>query len=214
MRTFRALRSSITRCSSQLSCKTFKLFHFSRSGVYSAVLVLSRHTDLFSRARAIASASPPDFGKRIRIHGDYHLGQVLRTRGDYTILDFEGEPARTLAQRRAKQSPLKDVAGMLRSFSYAAYAALNHSAQSRPDEAKNLELWAGLWHNAVSIEFLRAYRIAIEATNPYLIPQPAQAQLLLNGYLLEKALYELLYELDNRQAWVRIPLAGILTLLQ
>ena len=183
-------------------------------GADSAVLVLSRHDDLFSRARAIASASPADFGKRIRIHGDYHLGQVLRTRGDYTILDFEGEPARTLAQRRAKQSPLKDVAGMLRSFSYAAYAALNDSAQSRPDEAKKLELWAGLWHNAVSIEFLRAYRIAIEATNPYLIPQPAQAQLLLNGYLLEKALYELLYELDNRQAWVRIPLAGILTLLQ
>lgn len=183
-------------------------------GADSAVLVLSRHDDLFSRARAIASASPADFGKRIRIHGDYHLGQVLRTRGDYTILDFEGEPARTLAQRRAKQSPLKDVAGMLRSFSYAAYAALNDSAQSRPDEAKNLELWAGLWHNEVSIEFLRAYRIAIEATNPYLIPQPAQAQLLLNGYLLEKALYELLYELDNRQAWVRIPLAGILTLLQ
>ena len=180
----------------------------------SAVVVLSRHNDLFSRARAIASASPADFGKRIRIHGDYHLGQVLRTRGDYTILDFEGEPARTLAQRRAKQSPLKDVAGMLRSFSYAAYAALNDSAQSRPDETKNLELWAGLWHNAVSIEFLRAYRIAIEVTNPYLIPQPAQAQLLLNGYLLEKALYELLYELDNRQAWVRIPLAGILTLLQ
>ncbi len=183
-------------------------------GADSAVLVLSRHDDLFSRARAIASASPADFGKRIRIHGDYHLGQVLRTRGDYTILDFEGEPARTLAQRRAKQSPLKDVAGMLRSFSYAAYAALNDSSQSRPDEAKNLELWAGLWHNAVSIEFMRAYRIAIEATNPYLIPQPAQAQLLLNGYLLEKALYELLYELDNRQAWVRIPLAGILTLLQ
>lgn len=183
-------------------------------GADSAVLVLSRQNDLFSRARAIASASPADFGKRIRIHGDYHLGQVLRTRGDYTILDFEGEPARTLAQRRAKQSPLKDVAGMLRSFSYAAYAALNDSAQSRPDEAKNLEIWAGLWHNAVSIEFLRAYRIAIEATNPYLIPQPAEAQLLLNGYLLEKALYELLYELDNRQAWVRIPLAGILTLLQ
>jgi maltose alpha-D-glucosyltransferase/alpha-amylase len=179
----------------------------------SAVLVLSRHNDLSSRAQAIASASPADFGKRIRIHGDYHLGQVLRARGDYTILDFEGEPARTLAQRRAKQSPLKDVAGMLRSFSYAAYAALNDSVQSHPEEAKNLELWAGLWQNAVSIEFLHAYRIAIEATNPHLIPQPAQAQLLLNGYLLEKALYELLYELDNRQAWVRIPLAGILTLL-
>ena len=157
---------------------------------------------------------PRRFGQRIRIHGDYHLGQVLRSRGDYAILDFEGEPARTLAARRAKQSPLKDVAGMLRSFSYAAYAALNAFAERRPEEAKNLELWAGLWQNAVSTEFLRAYGLAIDATNPHLIPQPQQAQLLLNAYLLEKALYELLYELDNRQTWVRIPLAGIVTLLQ
>jgi len=183
-------------------------------GVEHAALVLGRRNDLFSRARAIASAAPADFGQRIRIHGDYHLGQVLRSRGDYTILDFEGEPARTLAARRAKQSPLKDVAGMLRSFSYGAYAALNAFAEGRPEEAKNLELWAGLWQNAVSTEFLRAYGIAIDATNPHLIPQPPQAQLLLHAYLLEKALYELLYELDNRQTWVRIPLAGIVTLLQ
>ena len=176
--------------------------------------LLSRQDDLLSRARAIASASPTDFGQRIRIHGDYHLGQVLRCRGDYTILDFEGEPARTLAERRAKQSPLKDVAGMLRSFSYAAYAALDDYVQNRGDEAKGLELWAGLWQNVVSTEFLRAYRIAIDATNPQLIPQPPRVQHLLDAYLLEKALYELLYELDNRQAWVRIPLAGIFTLLQ
>ncbi len=176
--------------------------------------LLSRQDDLLSRARAIASASPTDFGQRIRIHGDYHLGQVLRCRGDYTILDFEGEPARTLAERRAKQSALKDVAGMLRSFSYAAYAALDDYIQNRGDEAKGLELWAGLWQNVVSTEFLRAYRIAIDATNPQLIPQPPRVQHLLDAYLLEKALYELLYELDNRQAWVRIPLAGIFTLLQ
>lgn len=190
------------------------LSRLSGSAADSAALVLNRQSDLFSRARSIASAAPADFGQRIRIHGDYHLGQVLRSRGDYTILDFEGEPARSLAERRAKQSPLKDVAGMLRSFSYAAYAALFEFARSRPDEAKHLEPWAGLWQNAVSTEFLRAYRIAIDATNPHLVPRPAQAQLLLNGYLLEKALYELLYELDNRQAWVPIPLAGILTLLQ
>jgi maltose alpha-D-glucosyltransferase / alpha-amylase len=179
-----------------------------------AALVLSRRIELFSRAKAIASATSSDSGQRTRIHGDYHLGQVLRSRGDYVILDFEGEPARTLAERRAKQSPLKDVAGMLRSFSYAAYAGLNAFAQRRPDDAKNLEPWARLWQNAVSTEFLRAYRLSIAATNPNLIPQPAQAQLLLNAYLLEKALYELLYELDNRPAWVRIPLAGILALPQ
>jgi len=180
--------------------------------VDTAALLLSRRIELFARARAIASATPADAGWRIRIHGDYHLGQVLRSRGDYVILDFEGEPARSLAQRRAKQSPLKDVAGMLRSFSYAAYAALNTFAQRRPDDAKNIEPWATLWQNAVSTEFLRAYKDTINATNPDLIPQTRQSQLLLSAYLLEKSLYELLYELDNRPTWVRIPLAGILAL--
>jgi maltose alpha-D-glucosyltransferase / alpha-amylase len=182
--------------------------------VDNAALVLSRRIELFARARAIASATPNDAGQRIRIHGDYHLGQVLRSRSDYVILDFEGEPARSLEQRRAKQSPLKDVAGMLRSFSYAAYAALNAFAQRRPDNAKNLEPWATLWQNAVSTEFLRAYQLTINETNPNLIPQPSQSQRLLNAYLLEKSLYELLYELDNRPTWVRIPLAGILALLR
>jgi maltose alpha-D-glucosyltransferase / alpha-amylase len=177
-----------------------------------AALFLSRRINLFARARAIASATPADAGQRIRIHGDYHLGQVLRSHGDYVILDFEGEPARSLAARRAKQSPLKDVAGMLRSFSYAAYAAHNAFAQRRPDDAKNLEPWATLWQNAVSTEFLHTYQHTIHAANPDLIPRAAPAQLLLNAYLLEKSLYELLYELDNRPTWVRIPLAGILAL--
>jgi maltose alpha-D-glucosyltransferase/alpha-amylase len=177
-----------------------------------AALVLSRRLELFARARAIASATPNAAGQRIRVHGDYHLGQVLRSRGDYVILDFEGEPARSLHERRDKQSPLKDVAGMLRSFSYAAYAALNTFAQRRPDDAKNLDPWLTLWQNSVSTEFLRAYQLAINATYPSLIPEPRQAQICLVTYLLEKALYELLYELDNRPMWVRIPLAGILSL--
>jgi len=179
-----------------------------------AALVLSRRIELFARARAIASTTPADAGQRIRIHGDYHLGQVLRSHGDYVILDFEGEPARSLAARRAKQSPLKDVAGMLRSFNYAAYAAHNAFAQRRPDDAKNWKPWASLWQNAVSSEFLHTYQSTIRATNPNLIPKPAQAQLMLNAYLLEKSLYELLYELDNRPTWVRIPLSGILSLPQ
>jgi maltose alpha-D-glucosyltransferase/alpha-amylase len=177
----------------------------------SAALILSRRIELFSRALALVAVPPAEAGQRIRIHGDYHLGQVLRARGDYVILDFEGEPARPLAERRAKQSPLKDVAGMLRSFSYAAYAALDRFTQRRPGTAERLEPWVQLWQNAAAAEFLTAWRATV-ATNPLLTPAPLQADRLLNAYLLEKALYELLYELNNRPAWVRIPLAGILAL--
>jgi maltose alpha-D-glucosyltransferase/alpha-amylase len=181
----------------------------------SAALLLSRRLELLRRSHAITQAPPAEAGLRIRIHGDYHLGQVLRARGDFVILDFEGEPARSLAERRAKQSPLRDVAGMLRSFSYAAYSALDHFTQRHAGTAKSLEPWAQLWQNAVSTEFLTAWRTTVAAPNaqdPHLTPQPLQAHRLLNAYLLEKALYELLYELNNRPAWVRIPLAGILAL--
>ena len=183
----------------------------------SAALILSRRAQLFARAHAVAEAPPADAGLRIRIHGDYHLGQLLRSRNDYVILDFEGEPARPLAERRAKQSPLRDLAGMIRSFSYAAYAALDAYAQRHPAAARTLEPWAQLWQNAVSAQFLAAWRTTMAAAErdpatPHLTPQPLQAQRLLNAYLLEKALYELLYELNNRPAWVRIPLAGILAL--
>ncbi len=180
-----------------------------------AALILSQRRDLLARARLLAATPPESAGLRIRIHGDFHLGQVLRSRADFVILDFEGEPARTLAERRAKQSPLKDVAGMLRSFSYAAYAGLAAFTQRRPPhsaaDAKALDAWTQLWLNAASTEFLRAYKSTI-AAHPRLLPEPAIAQSILNACLLEKALYELLYELNNRPAWVRIPLAGILAL--
>ena len=171
-----------------------------------AALVLSRRVQIVARAHAFSSIKFNEAGQRIRIHGDYHLGQVLRSKNDYVIIDFEGEPARDLESRRAKQSPLKDVAGMLRSFSYAAYAALNIFAQRRPDDARNLEPWVKLWQNAVSTEFLCSYRQSMTEGNSRLIPGPEQAQLLLDAYLLQKALYELVYELNNRPSWVRIPL--------
>ena len=174
-----------------------------------AATILSRRIELFARAHAITQATPS--GKRIRIHGDYHLGQVLRAHGDFVLLDFEGEPARSLAERRRKQSPLKDVAGMLRSFSYAAFSALDQYVQRHPDKQRALEPWARLWQNAACSAFLNAYKQTASA-DPTLLPEPAQAQALLNAYLLEKALYELLYELNNRPTWVRIPLIGILSL--
>jgi maltose alpha-D-glucosyltransferase / alpha-amylase len=149
--------------------------------------------------------------QRIRIHGDYHLGQVLQVKTDYVILDFEGEPARPLADRRAKQSPLKDVAGMLRSLSYAAYASLIKYTERRPEDLQTLEPWAQLWERSTGAEFLRAYREAADGSA--FLPHDAETfRHLLAMFLLDKALYELSYELNNRPAWVRIPLMGILSL--
>ena len=187
-----------------------------------AALLLSKRAVLIERSRSISKL--PAAGQRIRIHGDYHLGQTLRTSakdgekgsGDFFLLDFEGEPARPLSQRRRKQSPLKDVAGMLRSFSYAAFAGVKafHDANpegSQPSDAAILSKWAQAWQTCASAEFLHGYRETI-ARNQDLLPSPREAQALLDGFVLEKALYELLYELNNRPAWIHIPIAGILSL--
>jgi maltose alpha-D-glucosyltransferase/alpha-amylase len=149
--------------------------------------------------------------QRIRIHGDYHLGQVLKVKTDFFILDFEGEPARPLAYRRAKHCPLKDVAGMLRSFSYAAHASLiNYTARHSEDVAR-LEPWALLWERSAAAEFLRAYREIAHGSG--FLPQiSADFRKLLDFFLLDKALYEVLYEMNSRPAWVHIPLMGILSL--
>jgi maltose alpha-D-glucosyltransferase / alpha-amylase len=182
-----------------------------------AALLLSRRRELIRRAHAIEHLHAP--GKRIRIHGDYHLGQTLRTGGenqpgDFVLLDFEGEPARHLAERRQKQSPLKDVAGMVRSFSYAAFAGLDRftSAESEGIAVSEAHAaWAKLWQNSASSSFLDAYCSTIGAGGD-LLPPPQQAQELFTAYLLEKALYELLYELNNRPTWLRIPIGGILSM--
>ena len=150
---------------------------------------------------------------RIRVHGDYHLGQVLWSEGDFYILDFEGEPARPLAERRMKESPLKDVAGMLRSFNYAAYAALFAHASARPAEFDRLEQWAKAWQVWTAASFLKGYlKAAADAT--FLPADPVQRASLLDLFLLDKAFYELNYELNNRPEWIRIPLRGILELLR
>jgi maltose alpha-D-glucosyltransferase/alpha-amylase len=149
--------------------------------------------------------------QRIRIHGDYHLGQVLRTKTDFVILDFEGEPARPLAYRRAKQCPLKDVAGMLRSFSYAAYASLINYTARHPEHVSRLEPWARLWERSAAAAFLRAYRETAQGAR-FLPVDSGDFRKLLDVFLLDKALYEVLYELNARPAWVRIPLMGIMSL--
>lgn len=149
---------------------------------------------------------------RIRCHGDYHLGQVLFVENDYYILDFEGEPARPIEERRAKQSPLKDLAGMLRSYRYAAYAGLFAFVGERPEDVSRLEPRAELWFQWVSAAFLRAYRGTANGAT-FLPKDSGSFAALLEAFMLEKAFYELNYELNNRPDWVRIPLRGILTLL-
>nr|NIP73685.1 alpha-amylase [Gammaproteobacteria bacterium] len=155
-------------------------------------------------------------GQRTRTHGDYHLGQVLYTGRDFVIIDFEGEPARPIGERRIKRSPIRDVAGMLRSFDYAVRTAqhnLPHLEDLTAVDAEHLAAWATLWRDCVSWAFLSAYRAAVRGSG--IIPaQRGQLSLLLDVYLLEKALYELAYELNHRPDWVDLPLAGLLALLE
>jgi len=192
-----------------------------------AALLLSRRTELIHRARSILSVASA--GQRIRIHGDYHLGQTLRIlptsndpasendgTGDFVFIDFEGEPARPITERRRKQSPLKDVVGMMRSFAYTAFSAVDRCCGGENGRDRAIDRtafldWAQAWQAAATSQFLWSYRKAMEA-RPNLLPPPTECQTLLDAYLLEKALYELLYELDNRPSWAWIPLTSILAL--
>jgi len=149
-------------------------------------------------------------GRRTRIHGDYHLGRVLRSQEDFVILDFEGEAAKPLALRRAKYSPLKDVASMLRSFHYAAYAALFAFAPASGGPIERLIPWADAWHHWVSRAFLSAYRMAMSESP--LLPEPESFNQLLHALIVDKALCELEYELNSRPEWARIPLTALVTL--
>ncbi|HEX9982880.1 MAG TPA: maltose alpha-D-glucosyltransferase [Thermoanaerobaculia bacterium] len=155
-------------------------------------------------------------GSRIRVHGDYHLGQVLHTGNDFVIIDFEGEPARPLSERRIKRSALRDVAGMLRSFHYAPYAVVFGQAQGnviRAEDLAQLETGARFWHRWVGAVFLRSY-LAESQTARHLPATGEDMQTLLTAYLLEKALYEIGYEINNRPDWARIPIHGALELVQ
>jgi len=150
----------------------------------------------------------------LRCHGDYRLGQVLHTGKDFIIIDFEGESARPLGVRRLKGSPLRDVAGMLRSFHDAAYTALLGPVPgARPEDVPTLEPWARFWYRAVSAAFLKGYLPAVASAS--LLPQaPAELGILLDAYLLDKAIYAIGYELNNRPEWTPVPLKGLLALFE
>jgi maltose alpha-D-glucosyltransferase / alpha-amylase len=177
-------------------------------------------TDLAARQSEIlqrydAALAHPIHAMRTRIHGDYHLGQVLYTGSDFVIIDFEGEPARPLSERRVKRSPLQDVAGMLRSFHYAAFsfrlAGLDETTETEIT-SNAVRMWAESWYGCVADRFLSAYLENV-AGACFIPPKPDELSDLLQLHVLEKAVYELGYELNNRPTWTAIPLAGISQLL-
>ncbi len=153
-------------------------------------------------------------GLRTRVHGDYHLGQVLWTGKDFVIIDFEGEPARSIPARRVKRSPLVDVAGMIRSFHYAAHQGLaDHLARGGLEEETALLPWAEFWYLWTASAFLGAYLAAVRSGG--LLPhREGELEGLMRVHLMEKAVYELAYELNNRPAWAGLPLRGLSRLIE
>jgi maltose alpha-D-glucosyltransferase/alpha-amylase len=170
----------------------------------------SRREELLQRLSALV----PEQVEAVmtRYHGDFHLGQVLVAENDVILIDFEGEPARTMAERQAKHSPLRDVAGMLRSFDYAAHVTLGRVCADRPGDRPKLEPEARQWEHRTSGVFLASYREAM-AGSPAYPRDEAHARALIQLFGLEKALYEVRYELDNRPEWVDIPLRGLQALV-
>ncbi len=172
-----------------------------------AAELVSRESDLLELFRPILNADLD--AERIRIHGDYHLGQVLYTGEDFVIIDFEGEPLRSLSDRRIKRSPLRDVAGMMRSFDYAGQTALTSLPEPSHTLAKFIESWT-VWTAAL---FAKSY-LETCGQAPFLPTDRSQTAALLDAFRLDKAVYELGYEINNRPTWVHIPLIGIARILR
>lgn len=172
--------------------------------------LLAARTTLEARLKLLEDV--PAAGAKTRIHGDYHLGQVLVAEHDVVIIDFEGEPGRRLEERRQKTSPLRDVAGMLRSLEYAAFAALDRIATRTPELPQRVIEAARAWRDTAQAEFLAAYRTVAETTPSY--PAGAEsARGQLDLFVLQKAFYEISYETANRPGWLSIPVRGVLALL-
>jgi maltose alpha-D-glucosyltransferase/alpha-amylase len=142
---------------------------------------------------------------KTRVHGDYHLGQVLFTGKDFIIIDFEGEPGFSFSERRLKKSPMKDVAGMMRSIHYAAFGKILLNENYRDQDLEILEVWAEQWQHYVSRFYMGAYMDRVSPGAKWSV----ENEILIRTFLLEKAIYELGYELNGRPDWVVIPLRGI-----
>jgi maltose alpha-D-glucosyltransferase / alpha-amylase len=172
--------------------------------------LLAERATLPDRLRALLPGS--NDGLNIRHHGDFHLGQMLIVKDDIFIIDFEGEPRRTIAERRRKAPAARDVAGLIRSIDYSATAALARALKVTPDEQGKLAAALAGWRDRATETFLTAYRETI-AGQPLWPSRPDSAERMLNFFLVEKAFYEIEYELAHRPDWLRVPLTGMLRIL-
>ncbi len=205
---YQSMRNGLRR-TFQLLARQVK--NLSGEALEDAQVMLGREREILDRMARVMGRRIA--AEKIRVHGDYHLGQVLDTGRDFVIIDFEGEPARPISERRLKRSALRDVAGMLRSFHYAAYTALAQQNSVRDVDIPTAAPWADLWYQAVSRIFLQSYLSAAGHAG-FLPRDPSDFALLLDAYLLDKAVYEVGYELNNRPDWIRVPLRGIRQILE
>jgi maltose alpha-D-glucosyltransferase/alpha-amylase len=214
-------RRSVYQSLRNITGRTLRLLRSSLGGLSepdrdAAMRVLAAEDEILARFRVLVGRRLDS--QRIRTHGDLHLGQVLFTGRDFLIIDFEGEPARSLSERRAPRTPLRDVAGILRSFDYAVHASLRDQVargvveEGSPAESA-LAVWSQRWRDGVSAAFLGAYLRHVEGA-PWSASDREEIAVLLDTCLLEKALYELGYELNNRPSWVGMTLSGLLDLLE
>jgi maltose alpha-D-glucosyltransferase/alpha-amylase len=183
----------------------------SRPELPGAKLVLDSQAMILDRFRSVLDIRIT--GARTRIHGDFHLGQVLYTGRDFVIIDFEGEPARPIGERRLKRLPLVDVAGMIRSFHYAAHVVGRAGDLFEPDRAVAIAPWVRLWYVSAAGAYLREYLDAVDGA-PFHAQTREEVRVLLDALLLEKALAEIGYEANNRPDWLPIPVSGIAELLE
>jgi len=198
-RCFTRLRSSLRNMRDDMHAEAEKL--------------LASEQDLRARLKPLRDQRIPTV--RTRIHGDFHLGQVLFTGKDFVFIDFEGDPRRAIGERRIKYSPLRDVAGMLRSFHYGAHAALYGQVPGivpQRQAAAQLHNWAGFWYRWVGASFLHGY-LTSPGISPLLNMSGEQLRILLDAYLLERGMIEVQSDLQNRPDWTRIPIVGMLEIL-
>jgi len=205
-------KNQVQLVNDQLTALQHHLNAFSKQVAEEAQAVIEQKSQILQILEKIIQF--PIVATQTRVHGDYHLGQVLDNGEDFYIIDFEGEPMRPIEERRSKTSPFKDVAGMVRSFHYAAYGELYlHPEKYVEENLPALEEWAAQWFHYISRFYLTAYFDCAERQG-FIPTDQKQLQTLLRTFIIEKAIYEVGYEMNNRPNWLKIPLRGVLYELQ